>query len=140
MGKPLDSPASFRPIFPTFCLSKIFERIILSRLLFFVESNSILFPRQVDFYPGQSTLSISVSFSVHFGWLQKTQAWLSNGAALAHLDFLPPHDLVIWTDGSLPFPFSTGASGVLANNSLCDSEVTLCSSAGPVCSSFSLLS
>ena len=27
------------------------------------------------------------------------------GAALAHLDFLPPHDLVLWTDGSVPFPF-----------------------------------
>ena len=46
MGKPLDSPASFRPISLTFCVSKLFERIILSRLLFFVESNSILSPRQ----------------------------------------------------------------------------------------------
>ena len=32
MGKPLDSPASFWPISLTFCLSKLFERIILSRL------------------------------------------------------------------------------------------------------------
>ena len=42
MGKPLDSSASFRPIFLTSCVSKLFERIILSRLLFFLESNSIL--------------------------------------------------------------------------------------------------
>ena len=42
MGKPLDSPASFRPISLTSCVSKLFERIILSRLLFFLESNSIL--------------------------------------------------------------------------------------------------
>ena len=35
MGKPLESPASFRPISPTSCVSKLFERIILSRLLFF---------------------------------------------------------------------------------------------------------
>ena len=28
------------------------------------------------------------------------------GAALAHLDSLPPHDLVIWTYGSIPFLFS----------------------------------
>ena len=41
MGKPLDSPASFRPISLTSCVSKLFERIILSRLLFFLESNSI---------------------------------------------------------------------------------------------------
>ena len=44
MGKPLDSPASFRPISLTSCVSKLFERIILFRLLFFLESNSILPP------------------------------------------------------------------------------------------------
>ena len=41
MGKPLDSPAFFRSISLTPCVSKLFERIILSRLLFFLESNSI---------------------------------------------------------------------------------------------------
>ena len=56
MGKPLDSPASFRSISLTSCVSKLFERIILSRLLFFLESNSILFPRQAGFRPGRSTL------------------------------------------------------------------------------------
>ena len=56
MGKPLDSPASFRPISLTSCVSKLFERIILSRLLFFLESNSILSPCQAGFRPGRSTL------------------------------------------------------------------------------------
>ena len=56
LGKPLDSPASFRPISHTSCVSKLFERIILSRLLFFLESNSILSLRQAGFRPGQSTL------------------------------------------------------------------------------------
>ena len=56
MGKPLDSPASFRPISLTSCVSKLFERIVLSRLLFFLESNSILSPRQAGFRPGRSTL------------------------------------------------------------------------------------
>ena len=56
MDKPLDSPASLRPISLTSCVSKLFERIILSRLLFFLESNSILSPRQAGFRPGQSTL------------------------------------------------------------------------------------
>ena len=56
MGKPLDLPASFRPISLTSCVSKLFERIILSRLLFFLESNSILSPRQAGFRPGRSTL------------------------------------------------------------------------------------
>ena len=49
---------------------------------------------------------------------------------------LSPHDLVLWTDGSVPFPFGKGGSGVLANCSLCGTEATLSFSAGPVCSSF----
>ena len=70
MGKPLDSPASFRPISLTYRVSKLFECIILSRLLFFLESNSILSPRQAGFRPGRSTLDqILLSFSVHFGWV-----------------------------------------------------------------------
>ena len=56
MGKPLDSRASFRPISLTSCVSKLFERIILSRLLFFLESNSILSPCQAGFRPGRSGL------------------------------------------------------------------------------------
>ena len=56
MGKPLDSPASFRPISLISCVSKLFERIILFRLLLFLESNSTLFPRQAGFRPGRCTL------------------------------------------------------------------------------------
>ena len=63
MEKPLDSPASFWPISLTSCVSKLFERIILSRLLFFLESNSILFPRQAVFCPGRSTLDQILFFS-----------------------------------------------------------------------------
>ena len=59
------------------------------------------------------------------------------GAALAHLDSLPPHDLVLWTDGFVSFSFGKGGSGVLANCSLCGTEAHLSFSAGPVCSSFS---
>ena len=59
------------------------------------------------------------------------------GAALAHLDSLPPHDLMLWTDGSVPFPFGKGGSGVLANCSICGTEATLSFSAGPVCLSSS---
>ena len=49
----------------------------------------------------------------------------------------PSHDLVLWTDGSVPFSFGKDGSGVLANCSLCGTEATLSFSAGPVCSSFS---
>ena len=40
------------------------------------------------------------------------------GVALAYRDSLPPYDLVLWTDGSVPFPFSKGGSGAPANCSL----------------------
>ena len=43
---------------------------------------------------------------------------------------------MLWTDGSVPFPFGKGGSGVLANCCLCGTELTLSFSAGPVCSSF----
>ena len=56
MGKPFDFPAFLRPMSITSCGSKLFERVILSRLLFFLESNSILFPRQAGFHPEWSTL------------------------------------------------------------------------------------
>ena len=59
------------------------------------------------------------------------------GAALAHVCSLPSHDLVLWTDGFVPFPFGKGGSSVLANCSLCGTEATLSISAGPVCLSFS---
>ena len=55
-------------------------------------------------------------------------------AALAHLDCPPPHDLVLWTDNSVPFPSGKGGCGLLANCSLCGTEATLSFSAGPVCS------
>ena len=54
---------------------------------------------------------------------------------LLTLNSLPPHDLVLWTDGSVPFGKS--GSGVLANCSLCGTEATLSFSAGPICLSFS---
>ena len=44
---------------------------------------------------------------------------------------------MLWTDGSVPFPFDKGGSGVLANCSLNGPETNFSFSAGPVCSSFS---
>ena len=58
----------------------------------------------------------------------------SYGVALAHLDSLLLHDLIFWTDGSVPFPFGKGGSSVLAD---CSLSATFFLSAGPVFSSFS---
>ena len=59
-------------------------------------------------------------------------------AVLALFDSLPSHDLVLWTDDSVPFLFGKGGSGVLANCSFCGTEATFSFSACPVCSSFSV--
>ena len=55
MIKPLDSPAFLRYISFISCGSK-FERIALSRLLYFLERNTIFYTDQIDFRPGRSTL------------------------------------------------------------------------------------
>ena len=93
MGKPLDSPASFRPISLTSCVSKLFERIILSRLLFFLESNSIFSPHQAGFRPGRSTLDqilyLSQSISDGFNKLRP-----GSRTILSTIDFSKAFDSV----------------------------------------------
>ena len=86
-------------------------------------------PWNLPSFTVESTLSTSCSRS--------DLSFSRQGASLALLDSLPPHNLVLWTDGSVPFPFGKGGSGVLANCSLCGTEATLSFSVGPVCSSFS---
>ena len=56
MRKPHDSPAAFRPNSLTSCVLKLIQRNIIPRLLFFLESNSILSPRQTVLRHEWSTL------------------------------------------------------------------------------------
>ena len=86
-------------------------------------------PWNLPSFTVESTLNTPCSRSDHFLSRQ--------GAALAHLDSFHPHDLVLWTDDSDPFPLGKGGSGVLANCSLYGTKATLSFSADPVCSSFS---
>ena len=92
MGKSLDSPASFRPISLTSCVSKLFECIILSRLLF-LESNSILSPRQAGFHPGRSTLDqiLYLSQSISDGF---DKPWPGSRTILSTIDFCKAFDFV----------------------------------------------
>ena len=97
MGKPFDSPASFRPIFLTSSVSKLIERIILSRLLFFLESNSILSPHQAGFHPGRSALDqiLYLSQSISDGLTSPDRALgrsclLSISLKLLTLSGIPP--------------------------------------------------
>ena len=86
-------------------------------------------PWNLPSFTMESTLSSSCSCS--------DPSLSRQGAVLAHLDSLPHHDLVLWTDGSVSFLFGKGGSGILANCFLCGTEATLSFSADPVCSSFS---
>ena len=93
MGKSFDSPASFRPISRTSCVLKLFERIILSRVLFFLESNSILSPRQAGFRPGRSTLDqiLYLSQSISDGFIKPRPDCRT---ILSTIDFLKAFDSV----------------------------------------------
>ena len=83
-----------------------------------------------------SLSSLESAFSVEsFSCSRSDLPLCRQGAALAHHDPLPSHNLVIWTYGSVPF--GKGGSGVLANCSLYGTGATLSFSAGPICSSFS---
>ena len=74
-GKPSDSPSSYRPISLTSCTSKLFERMVLGRLTYFLEQQddnrtTNLSPVQAGFRPGRSTvdqvlLSQSIADSFH---------------------------------------------------------------------------
>ena len=54
--KPTSSQSSFRPISFTSCISKLFDRLILSRLTFHLESNHLLSTCQAGFCPGRSSV------------------------------------------------------------------------------------
>ena len=106
MGKPLDSPASFRSISLTSYVSKLFERIILSRLLFFLESNSVLSPRQAGFRPGRSTFDqiLYLSQSISDGFNKPRPG---SRTILSTIDFSEGFDSV-WHPALFHKPISAG--------------------------------
>ena len=92
-GKPSDSPSSYRPISLTSCTSKLFERMVLGRLTYFLEQHDILSPVQAGFRPGRSTvdqvllLSQSIADSFH-------QSKPGARTVLATVDFAKAFDSV----------------------------------------------
>ena len=62
-------------------------------------------PWNLPLFTVESTLSFSCSCS--------DPPHSRQSAALAHLDSLPPHDLVLWTDRSVPFPLARAAPAYL---------------------------
>ena len=90
-GKPTSSPSFFRPISLTSCISKLFERLILSRLTFHLESNHLLSTCQAGFRPGRSPLDQILSQSIWDGFQKKKPP---DRTILASVDFSKAFDLV----------------------------------------------
>ena len=102
MGKPLDSPASFRPISLTSCVSKLFERIVLSRLLFFLEQIQNLIP---FFLPARPVSALDGLHSIKFyTFLSPFQMGLANpGRALGRSCLLSISRKLLTLSGIPPF-------------------------------------
>ena len=125
MGKPLDFSASFRLISFTSCISKLFERIILSGLLFFLEFNSVLSPCQASFRPGQSTLDqiLYLSQSISDGFNKPRPG---SRTILSTIDFSKAFDSV-WhpalfhklISACLPFCFARWTQSFLSDRRAC---------------------
>ena len=57
-------------------------------------------------------------------------------SASSRLSFLPPSDIQVWTDGSVPSLFGPGGAGVYVTCSKCNTSNSLSFSSGPIASSF----
>ena len=88
-------------------------------------------------YPPWNLPSCTVESTLSSSCSRSDRPFSLQDAALVHLNSLPPHNLVIWTDGPVPFLFGKGCFSDLANYSLCGTEATISFYAGSVCSSFS---
>ena len=128
-----------------------YERVFRLSTLFSHFSSLVLYEVKPRFFGSCETLlslmlspprkALSASPTLHLGlhlFLSWSLLFLLHTAALtllilASLDSLPSHDLVIWTDGLVPFSFGEEGFGVLVNCLLCAAEVFLSCLADPAC-------
>ena len=92
-GKPTSSPSSFCPISLTSCISKLFERLIISRLIFHLKSNHLLSTCQAGICRGRLSLDqiLTLSQSICDGFQKKKP---SDQTILASVDFSKAFDSV----------------------------------------------
>ena len=105
-GKPSSSPSSYRPISLTSCISKLFEKMVLARLSYFLEANNILTPVQAGFRPGRSTVDqvLLLSQSIADGFHRRKPGART---VLAMVDFAKAFDSV-WHSALLSKMLSLG--------------------------------
>ena len=95
-GKPTSSPSFFRPISLTSCISKLFERLILSHLTFHLESNHLLSTCQAGL-PCQAVLvghPLTKFCLNQSGTASKRKNLLTERTILASVDFSKAFDSV----------------------------------------------
>ena len=90
-AKPTSSPSFYRPISLTSCISKFFERLILSRLSFHLESNHLLSTCRAGFRRARSPLDQNPSQSIWDGFQNKKPP---DRTILASVDFSKAFDSV----------------------------------------------
>lgn len=93
-GKDPTLPTSYRPITLLSAISKIFERIILQRLMQHIEQQQILIPEQFGFRKGHSTVHQLIRVE---NIINRNRS-LSNNCAMALLDVEKAFDNV-WHEG-----------------------------------------
>jgi len=94
-SKTADSPASYRPISLTSCISKLFERLVLNRLCYYLKSSNLISPTQAGFRPGRSTV-VRSSFPVpiYEFWDSFQKKRPPDRTVLATIDFYKAFDSV----------------------------------------------
>ena len=112
-GKPSNFPSSYRPISLTSCTSKLFERMVLARLSYFLETNNILTPAQSGFRPGRSTVDqiLLLSQSISDGFHRSRPG---SRTILATVDFAKAFDSV-WHSALLSKLLSLGLPSCFAD-------------------------
>lgn len=93
-GKDPTLPSSYRPISLLSALSKLFEKLILNRLISFVDEQNILLPEQFGFRKGHATTHQLVRV---MNTIRRNKA-VSKSTAMALLDVEKAFDNV-WHDG-----------------------------------------
>ena len=91
-GKPLDVPESYRPISLLCSASKLLERLVQTRLQYWLESRHLITPNQAGFRKGHSTMDqiARITQSIFDSFEQPKPG----RAALALLDFQRAYDRV----------------------------------------------
>jgi ribonuclease HI len=107
-GKNAEDPVSYRPVALTSCVGKLFERVIASRLDWFVESKGIIHKSQAGFRRKRNTTDhiVQLELDVKEGFTQK------ESTVAVYLDISKAYDCV-WIQGLMFKLASIGVTGRL---------------------------